>query len=105
MSVIQRGALKPTVYRTGTKSSVKLRSIMVLMKSSYRVLVMALGGVHKLRLQDEVGRWLSKCQQMLTEVGRSYVNVYFFSLQGCVRLIILITLHSMQLYLMTLEVT
>ena len=29
-----------------------------------------LGGVHKLRLQDEVGRWLSKCQQMLTEVGR-----------------------------------
>ena len=28
------------------------------------------GGVHKLRLQDEVGRWLSKCQQMLTEVGR-----------------------------------
>ena len=30
----------------------------------------SLGGVHKLRLQDEVGRWLSKCQQMLTEVGR-----------------------------------
>ena len=29
-----------------------------------------LGGVHKLRLQDEVGRWLSKCQQMLTKVGR-----------------------------------
>ena len=28
------------------------------------------GGVHKLRLQDEVGRWLSKCQQMLTKVGR-----------------------------------
>ena len=27
-----------------------------------------LGGVHKLRLQDEVGRWLSKCQQMLTKV-------------------------------------
>ena len=29
-----------------------------------------LGVVHKLCLQDEVGRWLSKCQQMLTEVGR-----------------------------------
>ena len=29
-----------------------------------------LGGIHKLRLQDEVGRWLSKCQQMLTKVGR-----------------------------------
>ena len=26
------------------------------------------GGVHKLRLQDEVGRWLSKCQQMSTGV-------------------------------------
>ena len=29
-----------------------------------------MGGVHKLRLQDEVGRWLSKCQQMSTGVGR-----------------------------------
>ena len=29
-----------------------------------------LGVVHKLRLQDEVGRWLSKCQQMSTGVGR-----------------------------------
>ena len=29
-----------------------------------------LGGVHKLRLQEEVGRWLSKCQQKLTKVGR-----------------------------------
>ena len=29
-----------------------------------------LGVVHKLRLQDEVGRWLSKCQQMSTEAGR-----------------------------------
>ena len=33
-------------------------------------ITLTLGGVHKLRLQDEVGRWLSKCQQMLTEVGR-----------------------------------
>ena len=32
--------------------------------------IFSLGVVHKLRLQDEVGRWLSKCQQMLTEVGR-----------------------------------
>ena len=29
-----------------------------------------LGGLHKLRLQEEVGRWLSKCQQKLTKVGR-----------------------------------
>ena len=29
-----------------------------------------LGVVHKLCLQDEVGRWLSKCQQMSTGVGR-----------------------------------
>ena len=34
------------------------------------LLATGLGGVHNLRLQDEVGRWLSKCQQMLTEVGR-----------------------------------
>ena len=32
-------------------------------------------GVHKLRLQDEVGKWLSKCQQMSS--GLSYVNVDF----------------------------
>ena len=36
----------------------------------YLKALLMLGGVHKLRLQDEVGRWLSKCQQMLTEVGR-----------------------------------
>ena len=33
-----------------------------------------LGVVHKLRLQDEVGRWLSKCQQMSTGVGRWSVS-------------------------------
>ena len=32
--------------------------------------LLLLGGVHKLRLQDEVGRLLSKCQQMSTGVGR-----------------------------------
>ena len=28
------------------------------------------GGVQKLRLQDEIGRWLSKCQHMSTNVNR-----------------------------------
>ena len=38
--------------------------------SEWKYEVVALGGIHKLRLQDEVGRWLSKYQQMSTGVGR-----------------------------------
>ena len=34
--------------------------------SAYAAERLVLGVVHKLRLQDEVGRWLSKCQQMST---------------------------------------
>ena len=52
------------------------------------------GGVHKLRLQDEVGRWLSKCQQMSTGVGRWSVicQCWLFSIfQGCVGLIIYVS--------------
>ena len=53
----------------GAKSGLKGRSKM-LECELWALSLRQLGGVHKLRLQDEVGRWLSKCQQMLTEVGR-----------------------------------
>ena len=47
----------------------KHRAMEVIVDKKFFVQIIQ-GGVHKLRLQDEVGRWLSKCQQMLTEVGR-----------------------------------
>ena len=43
------------------------------------------------RLQDKVGRWLSKCQQMSTGVGGLFYVIFwhFFQFfQGCIQLII-----------------